>query len=299
MREWEQGLYIYRTDPAPPKMGYQQYIDLYLAEKDETYIAWFLHHYEQTLNTKAKGYVHDYAMYGHFSGIKSALVFALWQALMHYDPEKGLFMPYKEDYLKNAVHEYVRTMRTGFTVQSKGEDEQLRLLMRKFAKRNYKTDDATIAALAKELDWTEKKVREYLQAGCRNMRFTDFYKQYSDEDSEESTEEIGSSPDTEPYRMLNKMQLEEALLSAYEALSYRERAIVAEHLGFCMECFGESYIDEADGRKKPIELQPFIDIAYNHTLSSPATADRIYRQALSKMRTHMINLLENKNEADD
>ena len=99
--------------------------------------------------------------------------------------------------------------------------------------------------------------------------------------------------------MLNKMQLEEALLSAYEALSYRERAIVAEHLGFCMECFGESYIDEADGRKKPIELQPFIDIAYNHTLSSPATADRIYRQALSKMRTHMINLLENKNEADD
>lgn len=42
MKEWQKELYIYRLSPAPPKKDdLQEYIDLYLAEKDETYLSWF------------------------------------------------------------------------------------------------------------------------------------------------------------------------------------------------------------------------------------------------------------------
>ena len=38
MKEWEKELYMYRLSPAPPKVNdLQEYIDLYLSEKDEKY----------------------------------------------------------------------------------------------------------------------------------------------------------------------------------------------------------------------------------------------------------------------
>lgn len=69
--------------------------------------------------------------------------------------------------------------------------------------------------------------------------------------------------------------------------------MVAAHLGFCRECRSTSYADinnldeYGEPIKKPFEKQAFIDIAYDHMLSSPSTADRIYRQALEKMKNHL------------
>ena len=62
MKEWEKELYMYRLSPAPPKVNdLQEYIDLYLSEKDEKYFEWFLHYYEPILNTTAMGIVQRYA----------------------------------------------------------------------------------------------------------------------------------------------------------------------------------------------------------------------------------------------
>ena len=79
-------------------------------------------------------------------------------------------------------------------------------------------------------------------------------------------------------------------MSAYEALNYRERAIVAEHLGFCRECYATYYYDETDfdldgkPKRKPRRKVPFIELAVEHGLASPDTADKTYRKALKKMR---------------
>ena len=44
MKEWEKELQLYRLAPAPPKEDdLQKYILYYLSEKDDKYIAWFLH----------------------------------------------------------------------------------------------------------------------------------------------------------------------------------------------------------------------------------------------------------------
>ena len=62
MRAWEKELYSYQLKPAPPKMSPQEYIERYLAEKDDKYFSWYLHYNEKYINEKAKGYVQEYAM---------------------------------------------------------------------------------------------------------------------------------------------------------------------------------------------------------------------------------------------
>ena len=118
MNDWEKDLKIYRLEQTPPKYeNYQEYFERYFAEKDEKYISWFLHYYEKELNTKARGFVNEYAMYGHFVDLKQAFVMGMMEALQRYDISLGVpFLNYKKFYAMNAVHTYIRTMRTGYTV---------------------------------------------------------------------------------------------------------------------------------------------------------------------------------------
>lgn len=165
--------------------------------------------------------------------------------------------------------------------------EEIDDVMAIFAEHDYTSDDETIALIAQAINRKPEIVRELLQGGLRNMGFVDFYQRYGDEYREEWAKEAHATSSTDPYHIMLRMDLEEALLTAFENLDYRERAIVSEHLGFCPECFGDYQlvIDEL-GRivKKRIKPKPFIDIALDHGLSSPSSADRIYRKALDKMR---------------
>ena len=78
--------------------------------------------------------------------------------------------------------------------------------------------------------------------------------------------------------------------NAFEKLNFRERAMVAAHLGFCMECYATHYYDaddlDEDGNptRKPFPKEAFVDIAIDHGLASPNTADKTYRRALNKMK---------------
>lgn len=278
----------FRLEPAPPQMTCQAYIDLYQEEKDEKYLSWFLHQHEPKINETIDRVMATYAIEGHFDGLKGAYLLGLTQALQSYDKTKGAsFLSYKEFFTKAAIHEYVRTMRTGYTVHSRGEYAQLRKAMAIFAEHDYKSDDETIAFIAQAINRKPEIVRELLQGGLRNMGCVDFYQRYGDEYREEWAKEAHATSSTDPYHIMLRMELEEALLTAFENLDYRERAIVSEHLGFCPECFSDYQLvtDELGRRvKKRIKPKPFIDIALDHGLSSPSSADRIYRKALEKMR---------------
>ena len=143
MKEWEKELYSYQLTPAPPKMPPQEYIEKYLAEKDDKYFAWYLHYNEKYINEKVKGYVQEYAMQGHFMDMKSAYIFGLLQALQNYDPEKGAsFSTFQAYYTKEAIDDYIRTMRTGYTIPSGDEYALLRKAMALYAKYGYKSDDS-------------------------------------------------------------------------------------------------------------------------------------------------------------
>lgn len=292
MNDWEKDLHIYRLDPAPPKYeSYQTYFDLYFAEKDEKYLSWFLHYYENELNTKARGFVNEYAMYGHFLDLKQAFVMGMMEALQRYDISRGVpFLVFKELPAMNAVHTYIRTMRTGYSVQSSYADEQLRKVMWQYAEHGYRYDEETIAAISNETGISAKNVEEILQGGLLNMSITDFYRHCGDEDSEESMEEVAADGTSQTEELYFRMEKAEEVMAAFEALNYRERAIVADHLGFCRDCYATYYYDtddlDDDGKpkRKPRIKVPFIELAVEHSLASPDTADKTYRRALAKMR---------------
>ena len=291
MNDWEKDLHIYRLDPAPPKYeNYQEYFDKYFSER-EKYISWFLHYYEKELNTKARGFVNEYAMYGHFVDLKQAYVMGMMEALQRYDISRGVpFLVFKELPAMNAVHTYIRTMRTGYTVQSSYADKQLREVMWQYAQYGYRCDEDIIAAIAEETKIAPKNVEEILMGGLLNMNRTDFYRNYGDEDSEESMEEVAADGTSQTEELYLRIEKAEKVMSTFESLNYRERAIVAEHLGFCRECYATHYHDkndlDSDGKpkRKPRRKAPFIELAVEHGLSSPDTADRTYRRALEKMR---------------
>ena len=292
MNDWEKDLKIYRLEQAPPKYeNYQEYFDRYFAEHDETYLAWFLHYYEKELNTKARGFVTEYAMYGHFVDLKQAYVMGMMEALQRYDTSRGVpFLVFKELPAMNAVHTYIRTMRTGYTVQSSYADEKLREVMWQYAQYGYRCDEDTIAAIAEETKIAPKNVEEILMGGLLNTNRTDFYRNYGDEDSEESMEEVAADGTSQTEELYLRIEKAEEVMSTFESLNYRERAIVADHLGFCRDCYATHYYDEndldSDGKpkRKPRRKVPFIELAVEHGLSSPDTADRTYRRALEKMR---------------
>ena len=292
MNDWEKDLHIYRLDPAPPKYeSYQTYFDLYFAEKDEKYLSWFLHYYENELNTKARGFVNEYAMYGHFLDLKQAFVMGMMEALQRYDISRGVpFLVFKELPAMNAVHTYIRTMRTGYSVQSSYADEQLRKVMWQYAEHGYRYDEETIAAISNETEISTKNVEEILQGGLLNMSITDFYRHYRDEDSEETMEEVAADGTSQTEELYFRMEKAEEVMAAFEALNYRERAIVADHLGFCRDCYATYYYDTDDfnedgnPKRKHRRKVPFIELAVEHSLASPDTADKTYRRALAKMR---------------
>lgn len=278
----------FNLKPAPPKLPPQECIDRYLETGDEKYLSWFLHWHEPSINQRIDSVMGTYSMEDHFDGLKGAYLLGLTLALQNYDKSRGAsFLSYKEFYVNTAIHDYIRTMRTGYTIQSRDEDAQLRKAMAIFAEHDYRNDDETIGIIAREINRKPETVRELLQGGLRNMGCVDFYRQYSDADGEEGSEEAHGGSSTDPYHMLLRKDLEEALLTAFENLDYRERAIVSEHLGFCPECFSDyQLVTDESGKKikRRIEPKAFIDIAYDHGLASPSSADRIYRKALEKMR---------------
>ena len=295
MKEWEKELEIYRLTPAPPKENnLQRYILNYLAEKDDKYIAWFLHYYEKTINDKAFSIVQDYAMYGHFIDIKQAYVIGLLKALQEYDPNRNVpFIVYKEYAAMREVHEYIRTMRTGFTVQSNDEYLRLRKAMRLFREYSGKADGDTIKKVADNIGTSMEDAAEIIRCGMQNMQFGDYYRQYADEDSEESREEVAHDSSAEPDKIFFKLERAEAVMAEFEILNFRERAMVAAHLGFCMECYATHYYDndaldeQGNPTRKPFQKEAFIDIAIDHGLASPDTADKTYRRALDKMKSEL------------
>ena len=292
MKEWEKELVIYRLTPAPPKENdLQKYISNYLAQNDDKYISWFLQYYERTLNEKAMAIVQDYAMYGHFLDIKQAYVIGMLKALEDYDPERGVpFIIYKEYAAMREVHEYIRSMRTGFTIQSYDEYLRLRKAMRLYRELGNKCDDATLEKIAEAIGTSKEDAAEIIRCGIQNMQFVEYYRQYADEDSEESREEVAHDSSSEPDKIFFNLERTEAVMTAFENLNYRERAMVSAHLGFCMECYATHYYDkddlDEDGKptRKPITEEAFVDIAIDHGLASPDTADKTYRKALGKMK---------------
>lgn len=119
------------------------------------------------------------------------------------------------------------------------------------------------------------------------MRFTSFlvptYRQYADDDGEESCEEICGDDTYEPLRTLVQKELTETLFSAYNALSYKEQEVIRIRTGVCPDCH------RVQNRK--YKSPTFYETAITIGLSSAEADEKIYREGNRKMRGILASFL--------
>lgn len=289
---WTDDLYLYRLKPAPPKKeDFQDYFALYCAEKDEEYLGWFFHYYEPRLNTIIMQTVQENAMQGHFADLKQAYVFGIYKALQKYDIATGVpFLIFKEFYVKNEIEAYISTMRQGYSVHSVDEYRTLKKAMALYAKYECKFDEESLTKIAAEIGKSIKDTKEIIRSGIDSTHYTDFYRRYADEGGESTAGDVAVDDTSNPEKLFFRQWQTEALFDAYESLDYRERMMVADHLGFCPECYG-IYELSKDENGQPVKLlrkgKAYIDLAAEHTLSSPDTAFRTVNGAYEKMRREL------------
>ena len=282
--EWR--LFACATLPKPcPE--YDEIIKQYIETSDEKFYDRLLAAYEPKLNTLARLAVEGYGMYGHFADIKMAMALGMHKALQSYDPALGVpFMIYKNRFIKSEVHNYIRTMRTGYSVPTAAKYAALRKAMALYHELGKKSDEATIEQIAREIRHSVKYTREIIAAGLRMQSFVDFFVFYTDSDGEEAREDVTTDNSTNPERVFFAALRSDAVLNAFESLDYRERMLIAAHLGFCPECFETFEIKEKGGAPvlAPRKKQSLVDLAIEHELADPDTVHEILERAYGKMQ---------------
>lgn len=285
---------MYRLDPAPPKLPAQEYIVRYLTEKEEKYLAWYLHDQEPALNKLAQAACERYAMAEHFADIKQAAVCGILAALQKYDPAVGApFAAFQTQYMQDGVGDYIRTAQSDVITMTADTYPVLRRIM---AIYHLNGDDCTgscIQRIADETGMDEKTVCKYIAIGTLNERRVDFYRQY-DEDGEETAEDISVDTTSQPDKLYFRAVLYDALHEAYGSLTYREQRTVAKHLGFCDTCWSvkKAVLINGEIEYKSIKPMTFEEISYSASRKSDKASERTYNNALEKMRKALHYYLE-------
>lgn len=276
VKDWEKELYIYRLNPSPPKKDdLQEYIDLYLESKDEKYIEWFLHYYEPVLNDTVMGIVQRYAMYGHFIDIKQSCVVGIYTALEKYDKTKNVpFITFKVRIMWDEIHDYIRTMRNGFSVESDYVYGNLRNIMWLYSK--YGNSEEAIEKISEEVGLSEKLIAEMVLGGTNSTKMTEFYISYSDEDSEETLTDVTVDYTLEPSRVLEYIERINTIQKAFSKLDYREYDIVTSHLGLCPDCM-----------RFTLQKKDFKSLATKYVLTSEQAVENVYHKAIRKIQKHL------------
>ena len=286
----ERRLFACATLPKPcPE--YDEIMKLYLETREEKYYDWLLAAYEPRLNKLAQLAVEGYGMYGHFADIKMAMALGMHKALQSYDPALGVpFMIYKNRFIKSEVHNYIRTMRTGYSVPTAAKYAVLRKAMALYNELGKKSDEATLERIALEIRHSVIYTREIIAAGLRMQSFVDFFVFYTDFDGEETREDVTTDNSTNPEQVFFASLQSEAVLNAFESLDYRERMLVAAHLGFCPECFETLAWKEKDGVPvlAPRKKQSLVELAIEHELADPDSVHEILECAYGKMKEQLI-----------
>ena len=279
---------IYRITPPPPEWDLQEYIQQYIQTGDDTYLYWFLHYYEPMLNEKAKFFRNKYSMEEHFADIKQSLVTGLCKTLMKYDITIAPFLPYAQRYMEREAHNYIRTMRTGYSVQSEFEYARLRKVMAIYTDLGEEFSEEVISQVAEKIGESYEKTKLIIEGGILTENYTDV--QSNDEDNTGTTDFLLPDSSLNPENIYFKQELYGKLYEAYDSLEYTEKIMLAQHLGFCPGCFSTYYADKNDldengkPKEKPIKPLPYTDIATDHGFSDADTAKRVCETAITKIK---------------
>lgn len=280
---------MYRLDPAPPKLPAQEYIVRYLTEKEDKYLAWYLHNQEPALNKLAQDACQRYGLAEHFSDIKQTAVCGILAALQKYDSSIGVpFAAFQKQYISDSIEDYIRTAQSGMVTMTTDTYPVLKRIMAIYHQGGDNATDDSMQRIANEIGLDTKTVQRYIAIGALNERRADFYLQY-DEDGEETGEDVTVDAASRPDKMYFRAVLYDALHQAYDSLTYREQRTVAKHLGFCDTCWSvrKAVLINGEIEYRPIKPMTFEEISHSASRRSDKASERAFYAAMEKMRTHI------------
>ena len=280
---------MYHLTPAPPKLPPQEYIELYLAEKEGKYLLWYLHDREPMLNKLAQDACQRYGLAEHFSDIKQTAVCGILAALQKYDSSIGVpFAAFQKQYISDSIEDYIRTAQSGMVTMTTDTYPVLKRIMAIYHQGGDNATDDSMQRIADETGMGEKTVCKYIAIGTLNERRVDFYRQY-DEDGEETAEDISVDTTSQPDKLYFRAVLYDALYEAYDSLTYREQRTVAKHLGFCDTCWSvrKAVLINGEIEYRPIRPMIFEEISHSASRRSDKASERTFYAAMEKMRTHI------------
>ena len=276
---------MYRIQPSPVELSFHQYITSYRLSGDGRYFLWFLHYYEPHINKFAKERAQRYSMVDRWVDLKSEIVLALLEAAQNYEFSWGSdFLATAHHQMEDAVHRYVRTMRSGFTVHNDSEYKRLRSIMGEYHTTIAQGKVANTATMAQQRGISEHLLIDILQGALRNITLLPPFRE-DEEGSQEDLCQYAPDPSSDPAKIYVRTERDNTIYAAFQSLSYRERLIVSAHLGFCPQCLS---CRNKDGT--PIPKQSFKSIGILHELKEKAVA-RIYKAALNKIRKNLAPIL--------
>ena len=280
---------MYHLTPALPKLPPQEYIELYLAEKEGKYLLWYLHDREPMLNKLAQDACQRYGLPEHFADIKQAAVCGILAALQKYDLSIGVpFVSFQKQYISDSIENYIRTARSGMVTMTPDTYPVMKRIMAIYHRNNDDCSNGCIQKIADEVGMDAKTVQRYIVIGSLNERRADFYLQY-DEDGEETGEDVSVDTTSQPDKLYFRSVLYAALYEAFDRLTYREQRTVAKHLGFCDTCWSvkKAVLIGGEVECKAIKPMPFEEISHSASRKSDKASERTFYVAMEKMRKHI------------
>ena len=275
---------IFRLDPAPPKVeDINAYIISAVRENDLTYFTYFLHHYESRLNKRVYRFLLTEGIDRYdplrFLDYKLSCVLAMLECFQNYAPDKGAdFLTYAHHFIGNALLDCRRQEEAG-SFKSLDEYKAARGITWLY-NNSGKSAKEVIAEYAAEQNCSEETAAEYLTLARQNRNRVPFYATMQDEDSEETGEDVTRDDSWNYADILWNGIRADAVLAAFDKLSYKEQTYLEKRNAICMTC----------GRVGLWEERPtFEDLAVMFEGSTASGAERAYKKALDKLTGHLVD----------
>ena len=246
------------------------------------------------LNNIVIDIAYRYNMGHHAEDLKMVIAAECIKVLPKFDPEKCSLKKFIQSRTFPAVHEYIRTMRSGYLASTESTNQLLRTIMWHYHQNGDRCDEETLKRIGKEVKRKPKNVLRYIIAGTASEGQVHYFQHNRDDDSERTLDEVIPDSGGMPEVELLKAEARDLVMLPFSELRYSKRDIVARHLGFCMQC------------EQPKKNLTFETLALEYNLRSAKAAENRCRQALEQMtmqlfqegKCHIVRLklLENTKE---
>ena len=272
----------------------QRHIENYLADGKEMSLNYFFSVSEPLINLAVSAFEVRYHVKGCFEDLKGTYLNGIMKALQKYDVKKEkVFFDYAKHYGKTEMHEFVRTSYCRHSVPSKYQYKKLRDVMRFYREYGSRSDDEAIERIAQAAEVSPEEALKYLLAGDRNNRFVDYYHMGPDPDAEDedlTCEDLVGDHALNPETVFFATMRADAVMEAYDSLTYREKEMVAMDLSFCSECLQPEMITNKKGERepKPPHANSYVSIAEAFEMEDGNWAKHIIDGAYDKMRKRLM-----------